>query len=696
MEEPSVLDFVLDKLTFWKESTLSIPALEEDQKPENAALDPDGSTVRIWKGILPLVPMLFAITAQVFAEPGSRSPQLVIFFYIAAAGSIVLLILFRNWRIEPLESDEGEAGEFTIRWVHFLVGIGISVLAFFFFEGNLFNGINLTLWISGLILIWWSLWIPGNWWKRFVAGWQSFIQGGFRVTPWMMLVAGAFLISAFYRFYLLNQVPPEMFSDHAEKLIDITNVLDKQYLIFFPRNTGREAFQMYLTAAVARLFGTGISFLSLKIGTCLAGLFSLPFIYLLGVEIKNKQVGLLAMFLAGIAYWPNVISRVALRFALYPAFVAPALYFLIKGIKRKRWNDFLLAGVFLGLGLHGYSPFRIVPFLVILILLIYFFHSKSKDNRRMALISLVIVGLISLIIFLPLGRFATSNYDLFASRMQTRMTDLEIALPGPPLGIFFSNLWKSLIMVQWDNGQIWVHSVPERPALDLVSAAMFSLGVILAVARYVKHRHWMDLVLLLSIPVLMLPSVLSLAFPAENPSLNRSGGAIIPVFLIAALAIENIVVNLKASLPDRRGSWLSIGVVILVITVTMNFNARLVFNDYYYQFKIRSWNTSEIGGVIRQFSDTIGDEYQAWVIPYPHWVDTRLVGIQAVDQVTDFALWPSEIYKTEYSQPPKLFIYKPEDEEAFQVLQDLYPEGIVERFYSEVEGRDFMLYYVLQ
>ena len=354
----------------------------------------------------------------------------------------------------------------------------------------------------------------------------------------MILVAVVFLLAGFYRFYLLNQVPPEMFSDHAEKLIDVTDVLRGNNFIFFRRNTGREAFQMYLTAAMAKIFGTGLSFLSLKLGTCLAGLFSLPFIYLLGKEIKNKEVGLLAMFFAGIAYWPNVISRVALRFALYPAFLAPTIFFLVRGIKRKKWNDFLFAGLFLGIGLHGYSPFRIVPFAVVLILLVYFLHTKSKDNRRLAVIALLLVGLISLIVFLPLGRYASINYSSFAYRMQSRMTDVETALPGSPLSIFFSNLWKALIMFQWDNGQIWVHSVPGRPALGVISAAMLSLGVILLVIRYIKKRHWMDLVLLLLIPLLMLPSILSIAFPDENPSLNRSGGAIIPVFIIIAIAIE--------------------------------------------------------------------------------------------------------------------------------------------------------------
>jgi hypothetical protein len=84
------------------------------------------------------------------------------------------------------------------------------------------------------------------------------------------------------------------------------------------------------------------------------------------------------------------------------------------------------------------------------------------------------------------------------------------------------------------------------------------------------------------------------------------------------------------------------------------------------------------------------------VIPSPHWVDTRLVGIQVVDYVRDYALWPSEIYRTESAPAPKLYIYKPDDEEAIQVLQELYPDGIIIRYQSEVDGRDFMLYYVLQ
>jgi len=696
MEEPSVLDYVLEKLTFWRKGSLVIPGVEQEPELVNSTQPRSGQERGSWKKGLIFLPTLFAIIAQIFGEPENRSSALMIFFYAAAGIGLLLLIIFKNWDLDTLVPDEGKASDYSVRWTPFLIGIGLSILAFFFFTGNLFNFINVTLWIGGFGLIWWSLRIPEDWLGKIKSAWRKFVTDSFKVTPWMVLVAAVFLLAGFYRFYLLNQVPPEMFSDHAEKLIDVTDVLQGNTFIFFQRNTGREAFQMYLTAAMAKIFGTGLSFLSLKLGTCLAGLFSLPFIYLLGKEIKNKEVGLLAMFFAGIAYWPNVISRVALRFALYPAFLAPMIFFLVRGIKRKKWNDFLFAGLFLGIGLHGYSPFRIVPFAVVLILLIYFLHSKSKDNRRLAVIALLLVGLISLIVFLPLGRYASINYSSFAYRMQSRMTNVETALPGPALAIFFSNLWKALIMFQWNNGHIWVHSVPSRPALGVISAAMLSMGVILLVVRYIRKRHWMDLALLLLIPLLMLPSILSIAFPDENPSLNRTGGAIIPVFIIIAIAIENLVINLRKIITGRAGKWISVGVVLVLAGFSMQTNAKLVFVDYYQQFKSSAWNTSEIGAVIEEFADTIGDEDHAWVVPYPHWVDTRLVGIHVVDRVRDYALWQKDILGTETAAAPKLYIFKPVDEETYQILQDLYPDGIIEKFESEVEGRDFMLYYVLQ
>jgi 4-amino-4-deoxy-L-arabinose transferase-like glycosyltransferase len=217
-----------------------------------------------------------------------------------------------------------------------------------------------------------------------------------------VLVLLAILLVVFFRTYQLNGVPAEPFSDHAEKILDVYDVSMGQFHIFFPRNTGREGLQMYLTAVVAALFGTGLSFLSLKIGTVLCGLATLPYIYLLGKEIGNRKVGLIALVLTGIAYWPNVISRVGLRFPLYPLFVAPVLYYLIRGLRRSWRNDFILAGLFLGLGLHGYSPFRIMPILVVFAIFLYLLHRRSHIDWKQALIWLGLISVTALFRFLPL------------------------------------------------------------------------------------------------------------------------------------------------------------------------------------------------------------------------------------------------------------------------------------------------------
>jgi hypothetical protein len=451
---------------------------------------------------------------------------------------------------------------------------------------------------------------------------------------------------------------------------------------------------MYLTAAVARVFGTDLSFLSLKLGTAICGFLTLPFIFLLGKEIADDRVGFLAMFFAGIAYWPNVISRVALRFTLYPTFTAVMLYFLIRGLRRRTRNDFILSGIFLGIGLHGYSPFRFVPIIVVVGVILYLLHPNAQGARKQTIFGLMLLALSSFIVVIPLMRYAVSAPDIFSYRMMTRMGQVERLYPGPPLQIFFDNLWKALIMPIWDNGHIWVHSVPYRPGLGVVSAVFFVIGTLLLLIRYIRKRNWVDLFLIISIPLFVLPSALSLAFPEENPSLNRTGGALIIVFLIIGLAFDAMLRTLQSRRLAPGGVWLSWVLCVFLFTWSGSQNYDLVFNQYATQFRTNAWNTSELGAVIRQFADSAGSQDSAWVIPYPHWVDTRLVGIRAGFPEKDYALWRDNIVETIDDSRPKMYLVKPEDSETIDLLRSLYPTGVLFLYDAYVDGRDFYIYSV--
>ncbi len=721
MKEPSVLDYVKSKLFFWRGTVVEIP-LPDDEAPEQALLEivqelpldeelPHSQPAKIdqslrntfdlvrWTGWWAVLPLGLALFAQRALEPPDRSLNAGIVFYILALGVILWAQLRGQLALPNVTEPEYRSDLLTVRMIPMVGSIIFGLLAFLSFGGNRFTGMNLILWLMSLVLFCYAFWVFDEtaipWRERLRIVINNINIRGLTFAPWTLLVLGVFALSAFFRLYLLDSIPSEMFSDHAEKLLDVSDILEGQYSIFFTRNTGREAFQMYLTAAVIKFFGTGLSFISLKLGTALAGLFSLPFIYLLGKEIANRRVGLLAMAFAGIAYWPNVISRVALRFTLYPFFAAPTLYFLIRGLRRGNRNDYLLAGLFLGLGLHGYSPFRFVPFVVLAAIGVYLLHHRSKKEGQQTMGGLVVLTFSSLLIFTPLLRFALSNLDSFSYRMLTRMTEVEASFTSPAWQIFLKNFWDAITMFFWDDGEIWVHSVTHRPALGIVSAALFFLGSVLLTVRYLQKRNWVDLFLLISIPLLMMPSILSLAFPAENPSLNRTGGALIPVFLIVGLALDGLLTTLKGSLNNPLGGRLlawGVGILLLAWSSTQNYD--LVFRQYRNYFSLASWNTSELGAIIRQFGDTVGTQDSAWVVPYPHWVDTRLVGIRAGVPGRDYALWPEQLSETLDDPRVKMFIFKPEDTIALETLRDLYPSGSMQLYDSPIEGKDFNIYFV--
>jgi len=355
--------------------------------------------------------------------------------------------------------------------------------------------------------------------------------------------------------------------------------------------------------------------------------------------------------------------------------------------------------MFLGLGLHGYSPFRIMPFVVIAAFGLYSLHSQSRGARRELILWLTMLGLISLVVFLPLLRYWVDEPGVFGFRAFSRLTGSENPITEPIWKIFLSNLWNALRMFNYDDGEIWVHSVTHRPALDTVSATLFLLGVVLVLVRYLRNRHWLDIFLLVTIPLLLMPSVLSLSFTGENPALNRAGGALIPAFIVVAMAFDGLLTGWGSGKRRVFLSWIVTGFLVFA-SASQNFD--LVFRRYYEEFRGNSWNTSEMGAVIKQFGQTYGTTDTAWVVPFPHWVDTRLPGVWAGVPNRDFAMWRDDLQSTVQLSGPKLFIVKanvedhPEanDQQTLDVLEQLYPNGQLSLHDSDIVGHDFWIFFV--
>jgi len=698
-QEPTVLDLYKSVTKDWssffnfarslwdtrRREEINNALMAEAAQPvvEEKAVEPKRTGDFPWRSMLAL---LIALAAQGLVEPPNRQSTLTVILYFMAAGMAVWAYFKNELHLPVLPATRQSPEPLSTRFLPLIVAGILALIAFFDFGGGKFTVINTTIWIVSISLLAYGLWLPA---PKVIealdpdARRKAWIRNGL-----ILVVVG---ISIFFRFYKTASVPVEPFSDHAEKILDVYEITLGNTFIFFERNTGREAIQMYWTLLVAYVFNTGFSFLSLKLGTALLGFFTIPFVYLLGKEYGNERTGLFALFLFGIAAWPNIISRIGLRFPLYPLFLAPTFYYLLRGLRTRNRNDFIISGIFLGFGLHGYSPFRIVPIFVVVAFFIYFLHLKSKETRQQTFWWLIIIVVASVFVFSPLMRYWISRPDMFGYRAFTRLGNVETPLPGPAWQIFLSNLKNGLLMFNWDDGEIWVHSVTHRPALDLITAALFVLGLVLLAVRYIRQRDWRDLLLLASIPVLIMPSVLSLAFPGENPALNRAGGGAIPAILISAMALDGLVSSFGV---EKKRQFIAYGITGLLLVASAYSNYDLVFHQFADSYAGGSWNTSEMGQVISDFRDKYGQTDSVWVVPFPYWVDTRLPGVWAGIPDRDFALFQDHLSESLAVPAPKMFIYWNQDTETERILKELYPNGKISRYTSAIKDKDFFIFMV--
>lgn len=687
-DEPSVWDYIVGKIKSRKENS-SDPVLQNRDETPNQA-------VRIpwWT----FGAVAFALIAQFLLEPSpSRTPWPGVVLYIGAFGCLLVAIFSDEWQLPDLRPDDEGELKTVFRIDFFLVGFLLAIFAFILFGSGQFNGLNTPLWILAIIFSFLSVWQRKPHGKlRIQTLYENFSKKGItiRITRWTVVVLAVISVILFFNFFRLDSVPPEMVSDQAEKLLDINDILNGSRAVYFPRNTGREVLHFYLTAAYVRLFNLDVNFLNLKVVAVLANLLTLFFIYLLGKEIGNKWVGLSAVLFAGMAYWPLLFSRLALRIPYYPLFVAPVMYFLVRGLRRQNINDILWTGLFLGLGLHGYTPFRIVPIFVVFGILIFIFHKASRKKRLPAIFALIVIAFVSLLVFLPLLRYWLANPDLFGYRAFSRLTGMEVGFQKSPILIFLENFWKASVMFFWDNGTIWAHSIPNRPALELVTGALYFLGITGLIVRYIRKHRWQDLFLLVSIPMLLMPSILSLAYPGENPCLNRTAGAIVPVFLIVGLAFETLIRTIRTHLSPRHGRMVAVLIAVVMVMWSGVNNYKLVFDQYYAIYQASSWNTSEIGRSAALFIESIGSPENTFVVGYPHWVDSRLVAINAGYTGWDFAIMPDEIPATENDPKAKMFFLNIDDNENMALLKTLFPSGVLWQFDSAVAYKDFVIFFV--
>jgi hypothetical protein len=351
---------------------------------------------------------------------------------------------------------------------------------------------------------------------------------------------------------------------------------------------------------------------------------------------------------------------------------------------------------------------------------VFLFQPSSLAVRRSSLArNALLTALITVAVFIPLGRYSLEHPQDFWQRSFSRVADPDQQMPDGPFFALAKNLLNLGAAFHWEGDDVWVNTLTDAPFLDPLLGALLTLGLVIVIWRGARLRDPIPPLLLVAGVILLLPSAFSLAYPAENPSAVRAGGAIPAVMVIAALPISlaierhrraraerwHPIVDRQAVLQNGRAVLVGMCALALGIAVTV-VNYRLYFVDYWDQYLQVAQNTTEVASAIHGFVESGGDPANAWIIAWPYWIDTRGVGIEMGDPPWNNVILAPEELDAHVDPPdhvpahisdgqlPRFYVLHPEDTRSLQQLHSLFPDGWSSLYFSERPGRSFVLFYV--
>ncbi len=616
-------------------------------------------------------------------------------FLCFAAGALAFVVTLAGSRLAPPSSLAPPAAEPTAPprpWV--ALALPLAALAWWQSSGNAFTALGVGCWLAAVVVSVAGLWTRRPPSRSLLASLRCL------ASPHALALFGVIGLAAFFRLYRLEAVPPEMNSDHVEKLYDVFDVLRGHSPIFFERNTGREPLQFYFVAALSQLLGTGLTFYSLKLSNAAAGILSVLAVYLFGRELGGRRIGLLAAFFAAVSIWPVATSRIGLRFPFAPAGAALALWLLLRALRTGRRNDWLLAGITLGAGLYGYTAYRIVPLAAVVFIALHMaaWWPQLRERWQGFIANVGLYVATAGLTFLPLAHYMVERPYSFWYRSLTRAAEAEHPLPTGVWEALALTTSRTLGMFNWRGDEVWVSAIRLAPVLDVIGGSLFLLGILYALCYLSRRRRLLAAQLLGGGYVLLLPSMLNLAFPNESPSVVRAGTALPVVAVLVALALNHLVGEVQAAWRRPVGPTAAAILAAAILVGMAALNYERYFGPYAEQYAAHAMNTAEVSAAIRAHLARGGDFDQVYLKSWPHWLDTRAISLQVEQkpgwEVRHVAGDTAALLRLQADRRlPALYVLHPNDREALAALTAAFPAGRAELQRSRTPGKDFVFFF---
>lgn len=384
------------------------------------------------------------------------------------------------------------------------------------------------------------------------------------------------LIAAIFRLFNLNSIPPGVFQDEA---VNTADALTRPGQVFYQANNGREGLFMNLIALSFRVFGPGVW--SLRIVSAVIGILTVLGTYLLAKQLFKKDfIALLSSFFIAVSFWHVNFSRISFRVIMLPFALIFFLYFFIKaldGIREKKdsTRDFIISGIFYGLGFYTYTTYRATALIFPVIAFLYWiiFSKPQRKKFFQGILTFIVVAALAVA---PLAIYFISNpADFFG-----RSSQVSIFAQENPIKAGFTSLIYYLGMYNIAGDCNWRHNVACQPQLSWPVGFLFTIGIFLSFWIIIKHcssgKIKLDKFLPIAVLVLCFLSTLGPAVLTYEgmPHALRALGTAPFAYIFAAFGAYYLIEKLKATKSNKKYPefFNLLGIIFIVLVAYWEYN----------------------------------------------------------------------------------------------------------------------------
>jgi hypothetical protein len=372
------------------------------------------------------------------------------------------------------------------------------------------------------------------------------------------------------------------------------------------------------------------------------------------------------------------LNRLGINYTQTTLFEVVTFYFLFRGLRSRRWWDFAISGLFLGVGLYLYYASRLVPFILLGFLGLAAITQRGFLRRHWR--GFVVLWLVAFVVFAPMAVYFVEHPWHFISRTSHVFalgSQGWVDAPYARENVVMTLLGQAARVLPLFNygGDMSGQYGYKGSMLDFFTAMFFVLGMGYSFAHAGRLRH--TFLLLWFWATMIVGGMLTL--PA--PFIPRLAGMLPVLCIFAAVAIEGILSVFLDAWGRRKATRAMLG---SLVAITLVVSAYLNYDTYFNKYlpTIQGWAMREPATAIARYMDSLGDDYEVYLLGVPKlYVRHGTIRFIAREAYAVDVFDPAQYIPLRSGGGKNAaFILLPSHLHHLSQLQEYYPKGVLRNF----------------